>query len=151
MGKLRKELDISNYETLEAMREVEQMRKNICLGKSYTDVDEMMTDLLGHNPEISTYPAISTSPAVKKANIESIKFMIETLGASESQILKNKNFSEEMYEAALAELADEENFLKNYRKLSRDQQIKICSYLRILSSGTQEQEAQFIKDNFMIK
>lgn len=71
MGNIRKELNISNYETLEAMREVEQMRKNTSLGKSYTDVDEMMKDLIGHDSEISTYPAISTSPAVKKVNIKS--------------------------------------------------------------------------------
>lgn len=35
-----------NAETLEAIREVEEMRKNPSLGKSYTDVDEMMEDLL---------------------------------------------------------------------------------------------------------
>lgn len=71
MGNIRKELNISNYETLEAMREVEQMRKNTSLGKSYTDVDEMMKDLLVHNLEISTHPAISTSAAVKKVNKKS--------------------------------------------------------------------------------
>ena len=38
--------DIPNAETLEAMEEVEQMKKNPNIGKSYTDVDEMMRDLL---------------------------------------------------------------------------------------------------------
>ena len=34
-----------NKETLEAIKEVEQMKKNPSLGKSYTDVDEMMREL----------------------------------------------------------------------------------------------------------
>lgn len=66
MNNIKKEQNVPNYETLKAMREVEQMQKNTSLGKSYTDADEMMKDLLGHNPEISTHPAISTSAAVKK-------------------------------------------------------------------------------------
>lgn len=33
-------------ETLEAIREVEEMKKNPSLGKSYTDVDEMVGELL---------------------------------------------------------------------------------------------------------
>lgn len=35
-----------NNETLSALREVEEMKKNPSLGKSYTDVDKMMEDLL---------------------------------------------------------------------------------------------------------
>ena len=35
-----------NRETLEAFKEVEEMKKNPTLGKSYTNVDEMMEDLL---------------------------------------------------------------------------------------------------------
>lgn len=38
--------DIPNSETLEAFREVEEMKRNPAIGKSYTDVDEMMEDLL---------------------------------------------------------------------------------------------------------
>ena len=39
-------LDIPNEETLAAINEVQQMKKNPDLGKAYTDVDEMMKDLL---------------------------------------------------------------------------------------------------------
>ncbi len=35
-----------NEETLAAIREVQQMKKNPSLGKTYTDVDEMMKELL---------------------------------------------------------------------------------------------------------
>ena len=35
-----------NSETLAAFKEVEEMKKNPSLGKSYTNVDEMMEDLL---------------------------------------------------------------------------------------------------------
>ena len=35
-----------NDETLEAIREVQQMKKNASVGKAYTDVDEMMKELL---------------------------------------------------------------------------------------------------------
>lgn len=38
--------EVPNAETIEAIREVEEMRRNPSLGKSYTDVDEMMEDLL---------------------------------------------------------------------------------------------------------
>lgn len=38
--------DNFNSETLEAFREVEEMKKNPSVGKSYTDVDEMMKELL---------------------------------------------------------------------------------------------------------
>lgn len=38
--------DVPNSETLEAIKEVEQMKKDSSLGKSYTDVDEMMKELL---------------------------------------------------------------------------------------------------------
>lgn len=39
-------LDEPNSETLEAIREVQEMKKNPSLGKSYTDVDQMMRELL---------------------------------------------------------------------------------------------------------
>lgn len=35
-----------NTETLEAIKEVEKMKENPAIGKSYTDIDEMMEDLL---------------------------------------------------------------------------------------------------------
>lgn len=35
-----------NSETLEAIREVNQMKANPSMGKTYTDVDEMMEELL---------------------------------------------------------------------------------------------------------
>ncbi len=35
-----------NSTTLEAIKEVERMKANPSIGKSYTDVDEMMEDLL---------------------------------------------------------------------------------------------------------
>lgn len=38
--------DIPNAETLEAINEVKEMKKNPSLGKSYTDVDAMMAELL---------------------------------------------------------------------------------------------------------
>lgn len=38
--------DIPNAETLKALKEVEEMKKNPCIGKSYTDVDAMMEELL---------------------------------------------------------------------------------------------------------
>jgi len=38
--------EIPNEETIEAFNEVEQMKKNPSIGKSYTDVDKMMDDLL---------------------------------------------------------------------------------------------------------
>ncbi|MDR2182899.1 MAG: type II toxin-antitoxin system RelB/DinJ family antitoxin [Clostridiales bacterium] len=39
-------LNRPNYETLEAMKEAEEMKQNPSLGKSYTDVDQMMKELL---------------------------------------------------------------------------------------------------------
>lgn len=38
--------DIPNAETLEALKEVQEMKKNPSLGKTYSDVDIMMEDLL---------------------------------------------------------------------------------------------------------
>lgn len=38
--------EIPNAETLEAIREVQRMKADPSLGKSYTDVDAMMGDLL---------------------------------------------------------------------------------------------------------
>lgn len=39
-------LDAPNADTLEALEEVRQMKKNPHLGKTYTDVDVMMKELL---------------------------------------------------------------------------------------------------------
>lgn len=39
-------LDTPNEETLAAIREVQEMKKDPSIGKSYTDVDEMMKELL---------------------------------------------------------------------------------------------------------
>jgi DNA-damage-inducible protein J len=39
-------MDIPNAETTTALEEVEQMKKNPSMGKSYTNVDEMMKELL---------------------------------------------------------------------------------------------------------
>ncbi len=39
-------MDIPNEETKEAIEEVRQMKQNSFVGKSYTDVDEMMKELL---------------------------------------------------------------------------------------------------------
>ena len=38
--------EIPNAETIEAMNEVKRMKADPTLGKTYTDVDEMMRDLL---------------------------------------------------------------------------------------------------------
>lgn len=42
-------MDIPNEETKEAIEEVRQMKQNPSMGKSYTDVDEMMKELLVWN------------------------------------------------------------------------------------------------------
>ena len=39
-------MDIPNAETKEAIEEVRQMKKNPSLGKTYTDVNEMMRELV---------------------------------------------------------------------------------------------------------
>ena len=39
-------LDVPNKSTLAAIKEVQTMEKDPSLGKTYTDVDEMMEDLL---------------------------------------------------------------------------------------------------------
>ena len=39
-------LDTPNEETMAAIREVQQMKQDPTLGKSYTDIDEMMKELL---------------------------------------------------------------------------------------------------------
>lgn len=38
--------EVPNAETLEAIKEVEQMKKDPSIGKAYTDVDQMMEELL---------------------------------------------------------------------------------------------------------
>lgn len=37
--------EITNSETISAINEVQQMKQNPSLGKSYTDIDKMMIDL----------------------------------------------------------------------------------------------------------
>ena len=39
-------INVPNEDTLEAIREVQQMKKNHSLGKSYNNVDDMMKELL---------------------------------------------------------------------------------------------------------
>lgn len=39
-------MKVPNAETMVAIQEIEEMKKNPSLGKSYTDVDAMMKDLL---------------------------------------------------------------------------------------------------------
>jgi len=39
-------LDTPNADTLEALAEVQRMKKDLAVGKTYTDVDEMMMELL---------------------------------------------------------------------------------------------------------
>ncbi len=39
-------MDVPNEETKEAIEEVRKMKQNPSMGKSYTDVDEMMKELL---------------------------------------------------------------------------------------------------------
>ncbi|MCR3922449.1 MAG: type II toxin-antitoxin system RelB/DinJ family antitoxin [Firmicutes bacterium] len=39
-------MDVPNADTIAAMEEVEQMKKNPAVGKSYTDVEQMMKELL---------------------------------------------------------------------------------------------------------
>ena len=39
--------DIPNDETMEAIREVQMMKKDSAAGKTYCDVDQMMEELLG--------------------------------------------------------------------------------------------------------
>lgn len=45
--------------------------------------------------------------AVTRSNINSIKYIITTFGASEEQVLGNKNYSKDEYDTALKELAAE--------------------------------------------
>lgn len=39
-------MEVPNAETMVALQEVEEMKKNPSFGKSYTDVDQMMKELL---------------------------------------------------------------------------------------------------------
>lgn len=39
-------LEVPNEETIAAIEEVQRMKKNPSLGKAYTDIDEMMNELL---------------------------------------------------------------------------------------------------------
>ena len=45
--------------------------------------------------------------AIERSNVDSIKYIITTFGATEKQILGNKNYSKKEYNTALKELADE--------------------------------------------
>ena len=38
--------DVPNAETIEAIQEVKRMKADPCLGKTYTNVDQMMEELL---------------------------------------------------------------------------------------------------------
>ncbi|MCR6546284.1 type II toxin-antitoxin system RelB/DinJ family antitoxin [Dehalobacterium formicoaceticum] len=40
-------MNVPNAETVAAIEEVQQMKNNPSLGKTYTDVDQMMKELLG--------------------------------------------------------------------------------------------------------
>lgn len=49
--------------------------------------------------------------AVTKANVDAIKFMITSFGATEAQILGNKNYSKTEYSIAIKELSEERTAL----------------------------------------
>lgn len=53
------------------------------------------------------YERKAAKNATTKSNINSIKYMIMTFGASEEQILGNENYSKDEYDTALKELAEE--------------------------------------------
>lgn len=57
------------------------------------------------------YEQKAAEKAVTKANVESIKFMITTFGATEDQVLGNKNYSQTEYNTALKELSEERKSL----------------------------------------
>ncbi|WP_455504627.1 hypothetical protein [Clostridium sp.] len=40
--------EVPNSETISAINEVQQMKKNPSLGKAYTDIDKMMEELLSY-------------------------------------------------------------------------------------------------------
>jgi len=46
-----KRVDVPNKETIEAIEEVKAMKKDPSLGKRYTDVDEMMRELLSDSDD----------------------------------------------------------------------------------------------------
>ena len=41
------------FDSIEAFKEVEEIKKNSTLGKSYTNVDEMLEDLLKRNVRLN--------------------------------------------------------------------------------------------------
>ena len=45
--------------------------------------------------------------AIERSNVDSIKYMITTFGATEDQVLGNKNYSKTEYNTALKELSEE--------------------------------------------
>lgn len=53
------------------------------------------------------YEQKAAEKAIARSNVDSIKYMITTFGATEKQILGNKNYSQKEYNTALKELADE--------------------------------------------
>ena len=63
----------------------------------YLDYDEVM----------ERYEQKAAEKAIARSNVDSIKYMITTFGATEKQILGNKNYSKKEYNTALKELADE--------------------------------------------
>ena len=46
-------IDLPNEETQEALEEVQKMKLDLSIGKTYTDVDAMMEDLLRRSSESS--------------------------------------------------------------------------------------------------
>lgn len=53
------------------------------------------------------YEQKAAEKAIARSNVDSIKYMITTFGATEKQILGNKNYSKKEYNTALKEFADE--------------------------------------------
>lgn len=49
--------------------------------------------------------------AIERSNIDSIKYMITAFGATEDQVLGNKNYSKTEYNTALKELSEERKVL----------------------------------------
>lgn len=49
--------------------------------------------------------------AIERSNVDSIKYMITTFGATEDQVLGNKNYSKTEYNTALKELSEERKAL----------------------------------------
>jgi len=57
------------------------------------------------------YERKAAEKAIARSNVESIKYMITTFGATEDQVLGNKNYSKTEYNTALKELSEERKSL----------------------------------------